>query len=293
MTDLRPRRSVLYMPAANARALEKAKDIAADALIFDLEDAVAPDAKEVAREQAAAAVASGEYGNRELTIRCNGLDTPWGADDITAAAAVGPSAIVVPKVTGTDHLAEIAGALEVADAPDHTSIWAMVETPEAIFAARDIAAFERVAVMVMGTNDLAKEMRAEQVAGRHSLVPYLAQSLLAARAEGTVILDGVYNDIKNEEGFLAECRQGFEMGFDGKTLIHPKTLEAANRAFGPTEQDIDWSRRVVEVHAKAEAEGAGVVLLDGQLIENLHVEEARRVLALAEMIEALAVESSN
>ena len=287
MTDLRPRRSVLYMPAANARALEKAKDIAADALIFDLEDAVAPDAKEVAREQAAAAVASGEYGNRELTIRCNGLDTPWGADDITAAAAVGPSAIVVPKVTGTDHLAEIAGALEVADAPDHTSIWAMVETPEAIFAARDIAAFERVAVMVMGTNDLAKEMRAEQVAGRHSLVPYLAQSLLAARAEGTVILDGVYNDIKNEEGFLAECRQGFEMGFDGKTLIHPSQVGPTNDVWAPSADEIDHARKVIAAFEEAEAEGRGVITVDGRMIENLHVDNARRALAVADAIAAL------
>ena len=287
MSDLRPRRSVLYMPAANARALEKAKDIPADALIFDLEDAVAPDAKDVAREQAAAAVASGDYGNRELTIRCNGLDTPWGADDIAAAAAVGPSAIVVPKVTGTDHLAEIAGALEVADAPDHTGIWAMVETPEAIFAARDIAAFERVAVMVMGTNDLAKELRAEQVAGRHSLVPYLAQSLLAARAEGTVILDGVYNDIKNEEGFLAECRQGFEMGFDGKTLIHPSQVGPTNDVWAPSDDEIEHARKVIAAFEEAEAEGRGVITVDGRMIENLHVDNARRALAVADAIASL------
>lgn len=287
MTDLRPRRSVLYMPAANARALEKAKDIAADALIFDLEDAVAPDAKELAREQAAAAVASGDYGHRELTIRCNGLDTPWGADDIAAAAAVGPAAIVVPKVTGTDHLAEIAGALEVADAPDHTAIWAMVETPEAIFAARQIAAFERVAVMVMGTNDLAKELRAEQVAGRHSLVPYLAQALLAARAEGAVILDGVYNDIKNEDGFLAECRQGFEMGFDGKTLIHPSQVGPTNDVWAPSDDEIEHARKVIAAFEEAEAEGRGVITVDGRMIENLHVDNARRALAVADAIAAL------
>ena len=287
MTDPRPRRSVLYMPAANARALEKAKDIAADAVIFDLEDAVAPDAKDVARDQAAAAVASGEYGNRELTIRCNGLDTPWGPDDIAAAAAAGPAAIVVPKVTGTDHLAEIAGALEVADAPDHTAIWAMVETPEAIFAARDIAAFERVAVMVMGTNDLAKELRAEQVPGRHSLVPYLAQSLLAARAEGTVILDGVYNDIKNEDGFVAECRQGFEMGFDGKTLIHPSQVGPTNDVWAPSDAEIEDARNVIAAFEEAEAEGRGVITVDGRMIENLHVDNARRCLAVADAIAAL------
>ena len=287
MTDLRPRRSVLYMPAANARALEKAKDIAADALIFDLEDAVAPDAKDVAREQAAAAVASGGYGNRELTIRCNGLDTPWGADDIAAASAVGPAAIVVPKVTGAAHLGQIAAALEAADAPDHTAIWAMVETPEAIFAARDIAAFERVAVMVMGTNDLAKELRAQQVPGRHSLVPALAQSLLAARAEGTVILDGVYNDIKNEEGFLAECRQGFEMGFDGKTLIHPSQVGPTNEVWAPSDDEIEHARKVIAAFEEAEAEGRGVITVDGRMIENLHVDNARRALAVADAIAAL------
>ena len=285
--DLRPRRSVLYMPAANARALEKAQAIPADALIFDLEDAVAPDAKATARDQAAAAVGSGGYGGRELTIRCNGLDTPWGADDVAAAAAAGPSAVVIPKVSGVEALAEVERRLEQAGAPDHTRIWAMVETPQAIFNVREIARFERVATLVMGTNDLAKELRAQLVPGRAPLVPSLATALLAAREAGKVILDGVYNDIKDEEGFEAEARQGFEMGFDGKTLIHPSQVEPTNRIWAPTEAEVDHARRVIEAFEAAEAEGRGVVTVDGRMIENLHVDNARRTLAVADAIAAL------
>ena len=287
MTDtLRPRRSVLYMPAANARALEKAKDIPADALIFDLEDAVAPDAKETARDQAVAAATSGDYGNREITIRCNGLDTPWGAADIAAAAAAGPAGIVIPKVTGAAHLGEIASAMEAGGAPDHTSIWPMIETPDAIFAAREIAAFDRVSVMVMGTNDLAKELRATQVPGRHSLVPHLASAVLAARAEGVVIVDGVFNDIADAEGFEAECRQGYEMGFDGKTLIHPSQVSPTNEAWAPSPDEIEHAHRVIAAFEEAEAEGRGVITVDGRMIENLHVDQARRCLAVAGAIDA-------
>lgn len=285
--DIRPRRSVLYMPAANARALEKAKDIPADALIFDLEDAVAPDAKAVAREQAVAAATSGDYGRREITIRCNGLDTPWGADDIAAASAAGPAGIVVPKVTGAAHLSEIASAMDAAGAPEHTFIWPMVETPEAIFAAREIAAFDRVAVMVMGTNDLAKELRAALVPGRHPLVSHLATAVLAARAEGVAILDGVFNDIADGAAFEAECRQGFEMGFDGKTLIHPSQVAPANEVWAPTDDEIDHAQRVIAAFEEAEAEGRGVITVDGRMIENLHVDNARRCLAVAESIREL------
>jgi len=284
--ELRPRRSVLYMPAANARALEKAKDIPADALIFDLEDAVAPDAKEVAREQAVAAATSGDYGSREITIRCNGLDTPWGAADIAAASAAGPAGIVVPKVTGPAHLGQIAAAMEAAGAPDHTAIWPMVETPDAIFAARDIAAFERVAVMVMGTNDLAKELHAALVPGRHPLVPHLATAVLAARAEGVEILDGVFNDIADADGFAAECRQGFEMGFDGKTLIHPSQVGPANDVWAPSDDEIADAERIIAAFEEAEAEGRGVITVDGRMIENLHVDNARRCLAVAAAISA-------
>ncbi len=281
-----PRRSVLYMPAANERALEKAKTLPADAIIFDLEDAVAPDAKPQAREQAAAAVASGEYGRRELTIRCNGLDTQWGADDIAVAAAAKPSAVVIPKVSTVAYLDDIAARLDAAGA-DTTTIWAMVETPTAILDARAIAAHPRVTVLVMGTNDLARELRAPLgVAHRSNLVPHLAAAVLAAREAGKVILDGVFNDVKDLDGFAAECRQGVELGFDGKTLIHPGQVEPANAAWSPTEADIEQARKVIDAFAAAEAEGRGVVTVDGRMVENLHVDNARRTLAVAAAIAA-------
>lgn len=286
MSDLRPRRSVLYMPAANERALEKAKTIPADAIIFDLEDAVAPDAKPDAREKAVAAVASGEYGGRELTIRCNGLDTEWGAADVDAAATAAPSAVVIPKVDSVAAVDAVAARLTAAGAPDSVSIWPMIETPAAIYAVRDIAAHPRVSVLVMGTNDLARELRSPIVAGRHPLVPHLAASVLAARAEDVVILDGVYNDVKNPDGFAAECRQGMEMGFDGKTLIHPSQVEPANDAWSPTADEIDHARRVIAAFDEAVADGRGVVTVDGRMIENLHVENARRALAVADAIAA-------
>lgn len=288
MTDeLRPRRSVLYMPAANARALEKAQSIPCDAIIFDLEDAVAPDAKEMARGQACAAASSGEYGNRELTIRCNGLDTPWGADDVAAAAAAAPSAVVIPKVGNVEYVQRIDAALTAGGAPASTKIWAMIETPEAMFNVRDIAAHPRVAALVMGTNDLAKELRAQQVKGRAPLLPHLATALLAARLAGKVILDGVYNDVRDAEGFEVEARQGFELGFDGKTLVHPSQVEPTNAIWAPSEADIDLARRTIEAFEAAEAEGKGVVTVDGKMIENLHVDNARRVLAVADAIAAL------
>jgi len=290
MTDqnIRPRRSVLYMPAANARALEKARDIPADALIFDLEDAVAPDAKDLARGQAAAAAASGEYGHREVTIRCNGLDTPWGEADIDAAAQAAPAAIVIPKVDSVAYLDRISERLDQAGAPAETRIWAMVETPTAIFDVRAIAAHERVAVLVMGLNDLAKELRAKQRPGRAALLPHLGPALAAARESGKAILDGVFNDIKNAEGFAAECAQGADMGFDGKTLIHPSQVGPANDTWAPDPNEIDYSRRVIAAFAEAEADGRGVVTVDGAMIENLHVENARRTIAVADAIAALA-----
>ena len=284
---LTPRRSVLYMPSSNARALEKAKTIPTDALIFDLEDAVAPDAKPTARDQAVAAASSGDYGRREVTIRCNGLDTPWGADDLRAAATAGAAAVVIPKVSGPDHLAQVVAQLEKAGAPDDLAIWPMVETPAAIFAVREIAAFERVAVLVMGTNDLAKELRAALVPGRHPLVPHLATALLAARDAGKAIVDGVYNNVKDAEGFEAECVQGAEMGFDGKTLIHPSQVEIANRVWAPSEDEVAQARTVIEAFEEAEREGRGVVTVDGRMIENLHVDNARRTLAVAEAVAAL------
>ncbi|MFN0029067.1 MAG: HpcH/HpaI aldolase/citrate lyase family protein [Acidimicrobiales bacterium] len=286
--DLRPRRSVLYMPAANARALEKARDIPADAIIFDLEDAVAPDAKPMARDQAVAAVTSGTYGGRELTIRCNGLDTPWGAEDLAAAAGAGPAAVVIPKVSGAPHLDEVSRHLDRAGASADTRIWAMVETPAALFNVRDIAGHSRVSMLVMGTNDLVKELRAQQVPGRAPLIPYLSMALLAAREAGVAIVDGVYNDVRDPEGFEVEARQGFELGFDGKTLIHPSQVEPTNRLWAPTEEAVDYARRVIAAFDEALAAGRGVVTVDGRMIENLHVDTARRTLAVADAIAALA-----
>ncbi|MCW2616325.1 MAG: putative acyl-CoA lyase [Frankiales bacterium] len=281
-------RSVLYMPSSNARALEKAKTIPADAIIFDLEDAVAPDAKRDARGQAVAAVQSGEYGGRVLTIRCNGLDTPWGEDDLRAAATSGATAVVIPKVSGTAHLAEVVRILDEAGAPAELAVWAMVETPTAVLDVRDIAAADRVTVLVMGTNDLAKELRAALVPGRAPLLPHLATTLLAAREAGVLVLDGVYNDVKDLEGFEAEALQGKELGFDGKTLVHPTQVEVANRVWAPSEDEVAHAHRVIEAFDEAQREGKGVVTVDGRMIENLHVDNARRTLATADAIAALA-----
>lgn len=284
---LRPRRSVLYMPAANERALEKATTIACDAIIFDLEDAVAPDAKPAARHRAVAATSSGEYGRRELAIRCNGLSTPWGADDLAAVAAVAPAAVVIPKVDSVAYLDDVVARLDAGGAPG-TAVWSMVETPRAIFDVRAIAAHPRVSVLVIGTNDLARELRAPLgVAGRTNLTPYLATAVLAARESGTAILDGVYNDVRDPDGFAAECRQGVEMGFDGKTLIHPGQVEAANAAWSPTPDEVDRAQDVIAAYQAAAAEGRGVVTVKGRMIEALHVDNARRTLAIAEAIAAI------
>jgi citrate lyase subunit beta/citryl-CoA lyase len=285
---LRPRRSVLYMPGANERALEKAKGLPADAIIFDLEDAVAPDAKHEARERVCAAVTSGEYGRRELTIRVNGLDTEWHAADLAAAAQAGPAAVVVPKVGSVADVHAIEKGLEAAGAPAHTAIWAMVETPVAMLHAEEIAAAsDRLTVLVMGTNDLAKELHAEHVPGRQPLLTGLGLCLLAARATGKVILDGVYNDIKDPEGFEAECVQGRQMGFDGKTLIHPSQLEPANRVWAPADDAVEDARALIATFEEGVAAGKGVVTHNGRMIENMHVDNARRLIALSEAIAAL------
>ena len=287
MSDLRPRRSALYMPGANERALEKAQAIPADALILDLEDAVAPDAKPEARERVCAAATSGAYGAREIAIRANGLGTPWHDDDLRAIAAAGPHAVVVPKINSAADVHIVERALEAAGAPDHTAIWAMVETPIAMLSATEIAgASERLAVLVMGTNDLAKELQAAHVPGRQPLLTGLGLCLLAARAEGKAILDGVYNDIKDDAGFLAECQQGRDLGFDGKTLIHPSQVEPCNTTFAPTAEDVDKAGRIIAAFEEAEADGRGVVTVDGRMVENLHVEQARRTLAIQAAIDA-------
>lgn len=285
---MNPRRSVLYMPGANERALEKAKTLDADGLILDLEDAVAPDAKEAARERVCAAASSKEYGKREVTIRVNGLDTEWHDADLRAAAQAGPDAIVVPKVNSAAEVHNIERALELGGAPDHTKIWAMVETPVAMLHAEEIAsASERLTVLVMGTNDLAKELHAEFVPGRAPLLGGLSLALLAARATGKAILDGVYNDVKDLEGFEAECLQGRQFGFDGKTLIHPGQVEACNEVFAPGEAEVEEARAVIAAFEEAAAQGKGVVTLNGRLIENLHVDTAKKVLATADAIAAL------
>jgi citrate lyase subunit beta/citryl-CoA lyase len=288
MSELRPRRSVLYMPGANDKALEKAKALPTDAIIFDTEDSVAPDMKSTAREKVAAAAASGEYGSRELTIRVNGLDTEWCEDDLRSAAKAGPSGIVVPKINSAADVAKVEAIIESSGAPDHTRIWAMLETPAAIERAVEIAtSSERLEVLIMGTNDLAKELRADLVAGRAPLLWGLARCVNAARFAGKAILDGVYNDVKDADGFAAECAQGAEMGFDGKTLIHPTQVEPCNEAFSPSVEEIEYSRRVIEAFEEGLAEGRGVVTVDGRMIENLHVDNARRALAIADAIRAL------
>jgi citrate lyase subunit beta/citryl-CoA lyase len=282
MTELRPRRSVLYMPGANERALAKARTLPADALILDLEDAVAPDAKADARERVRAAVTSGEYGTRELIIRVNGLDTPWHAEDVRAASAAGPDAVLVPKVNSPTEVHAIERLLEVSGAPARTAIWAMLETPVAMLHAEDIAMqSRRLTVLVLGTNDLANELHAEHVPGRAPLLAGLSLALLAARATGKVILDGVYNDVRDLAGFEAECLQGKQLGFDGKTLIHPSQVQPCNRIFAPSAEEVDRSRRIIDAFDEARRNGRGVVTVDGRMIENLHVDNARRVLALA------------
>lgn len=286
-TQFRPRRSVLYMPASNDRALEKAKTIPCDGLILDLEDAVAPDAKPAARDAACAAVRSGGYGRRELTIRVNGMDTQWHDADLAAACAAGPDAIVVPKVSSAEQVRVLVAAMQRHGAPERTTLWAMVETPIAMLGAHEIAAAsDRLSVLVMGTNDLAKELYAEHVPGRQPLLTGLGLAVLAARAAGKAILDGVFNDVRDLDGFAAECAQGRQLGFDGKTLIHPGQVGPANEAFAPSGAAVADARGILA--AWEAGRGSGVVTYNGRMIENLHVASAERVLAIDEAIRALA-----
>ncbi len=279
----RPRRSVLYMPANNERALEKAKTLPVDGLILDLEDAVGPDHKAVARENACAATASGDYGLREVTIRVNGIGTQWHEEDLAAACGAGPDGIVVPKVGSAQQVRDLVAAMEAHGVPARTSLWAMVETPEAILGAAELAAAsDRLAVLVMGTNDLVKELGARHVPGRAPLATALSLSVLAARAAGIAILDGVYNDVRDTAGFEAECAAGRDLGFDGKTLIHPGQVEACNAIFAPSADEEDDARGVLA--AWEAGSGTGVVTYRGRMVENLHVDIARRVIATAEAI---------
>jgi citrate lyase subunit beta/citryl-CoA lyase len=276
------------MPASNARALEKARTLPADALIFDLEDAVAPDAKAVARTMACATARAGGYGSREVVIRVNGLATPWGADDLAAVAGAGPGAVLLPKVEDAASVREALAALAAHGAPESLAVWCMVETPRGVLRAEAIAgASPRVAALVMGTSDLTKDLHARHVPGRQPLATSLGLCVLAARAHGLAALDGVHLDLDDEAGFAGACRQAREMGFDGKTLIHPKTIALANEIFAPAGDEVAWARKVMAAHAEATADGKGVVVVDGRLVENLHVEDAQRLLDLADAIAAL------
>ena len=282
----RPRRSVLYMPGSKPRALEKARTLPADSLILDLEDACPPAEKASARRTIADALDAGGYGGREIVIRINGLDTEWGSDDLAAAIACEPDAILVPKVESAAMVKDIEARM--IDAATSTQIWAMMETPLGMLNAAEIAvASPRLACLVMGTNDLVKEIGARHSPGRMPVIAALGLCILAARARGLAILDGVYNAFKDDEGLRAECRQGLEMGFDGKTLIHPAQIAIANEIFAPTEEEIAVARRQVQAFAEVEAAGQAVAVVDGRIVENLHVETARALLARAEAIAAL------
>lgn len=282
----RPRRSVLYLPAANARAVAKAATLPCDGLVLDLEDSVAPDLKESAREAACAAVRGGGYGRREVVVRVNGRGTPWHDADLREVCAAGPDAVLVPKVDSPDVVRDLVADLEVAGAPEHTMVWAMIETPRAVLDVAAIAAAHpRLTVVVLGTNDLVEELGAVYVPGREPLVTALQQVLLGARAAGRGVLDGVYNDVRDLVGFEVECVQGRRFGFDGKTVVHPAQIDVANRVFAPSDDDVEQARGIVE--AWESGTGTGVVTYRGRMVEALHVESARRVLAAHDAVSAL------
>ena len=286
---IRPRRSVLYMPGSNARALEKAKTLAVDGVILDLEDAVAPDAKGAARAQVTQAVRAGGFGHREVLIRTNAIDTPWFADDFEAAVAARPDGVLVPKISTPEQIEMIGRRLLDTHADHHVRLWAMIETPAAIFNIRDLAAEAkdsetRLAGFVIGTNDLAKETRARIVPGRAPMLSWLARCVLAAHAYGIDVLDSVYNDIGDGAGFAAECAQGRDMGFDGKTLIHPSQIEACNAAFSPAPEEVEQARKAIAAFDRPENRGKGVVQIEGRMVERMHAEMARRTVAIAEAI---------
>ena len=285
---VRPRRSVLYMPGSNARALEKGRDLPADGLILDLEDAVAPEAKVQARDAVVKAMQKG-FGEREVLVRINGLDTRWWVEDINATAAVRPDGVLVPKVSSPRQLQDLAARIVDMGTDPHVRVWAMMETPLAMLNVRDIAAAAldsetRLAGFVMGTNDLAKDTRAHLVAGREPMVPWLMNCIAAARAYGLDILDGVYNDIGDAAGFAAECRQARDFGFDGKTLIHPRQIEPCNAAFSPSREEVETARKIIAAFDLPENENKGVLQVDGRMVERLHAEMARRTVAIADAI---------
>ncbi|MCK5088580.1 MAG: CoA ester lyase [Hyphomicrobiaceae bacterium] len=289
---VRPRRSVLYMPGANKRALEKAKTLPADSLILDLEDSVAPEAKAQARDSVCAAVKAGGYGHRELVIRVNAIETPWGMDDLRAAVAAVPDAILVPKVSQPGDIVTAAKVLGSVHAPGKTRLWAMMETPKSMLNAREIAALgtepeHRLACLVMGTNDLLKESRARALHNRIAVVPWLAMTLVAARAFGLDILDGVYNDFRDDKGFREECEHGRTLGMDGKTLIHPSQVTPCNEIFSPTDEEVTWSRAIIAAFDDPENDHKGVITVDGKMVERLHLAMAERTVAIADAIDTM------
>lgn len=292
MADLRLRRSVLYMPGSNQRALDKAKTLAADCLILDLEDAVAPEAKELARQQVCAAVKSGDYGDRELIVRVNAPQTPWGEADLQAAIEAKPHAILMPKVSSTAVLEHIANRLEALEAPEDIDVWAMIETPAAILNIQDIAKGRRtvpgcrLTCLVLGTNDLAKDTWAQLVKGRAPMMPWIMFTLAAARANGLTILDGVFNDIEDVDGCREECRQSRDLGFDGKTIIHPSQIEPANTCFAPMQDEVDRARKVIDAFDLPENARRGAIKVDGRMYERQHIAMARRAVAWHEAISA-------
>jgi citrate lyase subunit beta/citryl-CoA lyase len=289
MKNARPRRSILYMPGSNARALEKGRTLAADGLILDLEDAVAPEAKETARDQVRNAIKEGGYGKREVIVRVNPMDTAWGHDDLTAVATMGADAVLLPKVESADAVHQAEDIMGTAGAPDELSVWCMMETALGMLHAEEIShASPRVGALVMGTSDLAKDLQCAHTPDRIPFMTSLGLCMLAARAAGIGILDGVHLNLDDDEGFKDSCKQGAELGFDGKTLIHPKTIDAANKIFAPSKDVIEWSEKIIAAHAEAAKEGKGIVVVDGQLIENLHVLNAERLVAMSKAIEELA-----
>ncbi len=290
--NLRPRRSALFVPGSNARAVEKAKTLPADVLIFDLEDSVAPEHKDLAREAAVSAVHALRDDRREIVVRVNDLDTPWAARDLAAMVAAGPDALLLPKITRSDDIRRARSALTAANAPRTTRLWVMIETPAAILNCAAIAAVSAIPEpsitgFVVGTNDLSAELRAPAKPGRPALQYHLAQAVLAARAHGLVILDGTFNDIEDRRGFRTECQQGRDMGFDGKTLIHPGQIPIANETFAPDAEEVAWAQRVVDAFASPDNTGIEVMRLAGRMVERLHERQAKRTLQLAESIAAL------
>ena len=284
---MKPRRSVLYMPGANTRAMEKAKELDCDTVIFDLEDAVSPDAKATAREQVVVAVEGGGYGYRELVVRCNGLDTPWGRDDVAAFAALPLTALLFPKIESAAQVSEIATVVDAAGG-ESLPLWLMIETPQGVLDLADFAGHERVEALIMGTSDLVKELRATHEPGRQNLAYALQHCVMVARRYGKDIFDGVHLDFRNEATFLEACDNGRAMGFDGKTLIHPTQIAGANTTFGYSEEEVADAHRLLEVWQAALREGKGVAVLDGKLVENLHAAEAERVVAFAAALEGRA-----